>query len=363
MTATPFDVTALPRLTGADLTAVGRATARFGEREHRRELTVSRFGRLSLTFSHVLPAVRPDESDSVWRLRRGADNGWLVLGSTSGLRVVCAILGVPSPAVHRRMGTTERGVLAAAISSVLRGTLDVAFTGARPSDWSGAGLARIDARVEAATFHEPFFLDVPPAWIPAPPPEDLVAQLRSRDVRITLVAELSRTRLSAMEWSRAEPGDAVVFDADAIEESEGRPLTVRIVCGHFAGLAHLDPSDPSGKAVLVSDLSIDDARRSGDAASNNPTEKIVMANETSRSHTDTVLASAPIEVVAELGRVDLRADEVATLRAGAVLTLGPRPQDRIALRVGDRLWATGELVNVDGQLGVRLTALAPGLLR
>jgi type III secretion system YscQ/HrcQ family protein len=359
MAATPFDLAALPRLTGADLTALGRATARFGGREHRRELTVARFGRLSLTFSRVLPAVRPDESDSVWRLRRGTDDGWLIMGSTSGLRVVCAILGVPSPTIHRRMGTTERGVLAAAISSVLRGTTDVAFTGARPSDWRGAGLARIDARVEAATFHELFFLDVPPAWIPAPPLEQLVTQLRGRDVRITVVAELARTRLGAAEWSRAQPGDAVVFDAAAIDESEARPLTVRIACGQFAAPADLDPSDPGGEARLVSDLSIDDDRRPAGAISHNPMERIVMANETSRSVTDTVLASAPVEVVAELGRVALRADEVATLRAGAVLTLGPRPQDRIALRVGERLWATGELVNVDGQLGVRLTALAP----
>ena len=70
-----------------------------------------------------------------------------------------------------------------------------------------------------------------------------------------------------------------------------------------------------------------------------------------------VLASAPIEIVAELGRAVLRADEVMTLGPGSVITFGPLAPALVELRVGDQRWATGELVNVEGQLGVRLLAV------
>jgi flagellar motor switch/type III secretory pathway protein FliN len=74
----------------------------------------------------------------------------------------------------------------------------------------------------------------------------------------------------------------------------------------------------------------------------------------------TMLAAAPIEVVAEIGRIVMRADEVAALRAGSILELGPLNPQTVELRVGGRGWARGELVDVDGKLGVRLTAISPG---
>ena len=70
-----------------------------------------------------------------------------------------------------------------------------------------------------------------------------------------------------------------------------------------------------------------------------------------------LLASAPVEVVAEIGRLPMRGDEVMGLVAGTVVALGERRRDMITLRVGGRAWARGELVNVDDQLGVRITEL------
>ena len=68
-----------------------------------------------------------------------------------------------------------------------------------------------------------------------------------------------------------------------------------------------------------------------------------------------VLASAPVEIVAEIGRVPLRGDEVLGLTNGSVLPLGPRRRDLVTLRVGGRIWARGELVHIEEELGVRIT--------
>jgi flagellar motor switch/type III secretory pathway protein FliN len=70
-----------------------------------------------------------------------------------------------------------------------------------------------------------------------------------------------------------------------------------------------------------------------------------------------VLAEAPVEVVAELGRISLRGDELLGLIRGSVLSIGPRRPEVVTLRVAGRPWATGELVTLDDQLGVRILEL------
>jgi flagellar motor switch protein FliN/FliY len=70
-----------------------------------------------------------------------------------------------------------------------------------------------------------------------------------------------------------------------------------------------------------------------------------------------LLASAPVEIVAEIGRLPMRGDEVMGLVNGTVIALGERRRDMVTLRVGGRPWARGELVNVDDQLAVRITEI------
>ena len=85
-----------------------------------------------------------------------------------------------------------------------------------------------------------------------------------------------------------------------------------------------------------------------------------MSSDNRDADSVTVLAGAPIEVVAQIGHIVLRADEVMALQPGSVLTVGSLRPTTVELLVGDRVWARGELVDVEGQLGVRLTALVAG---
>jgi type III secretion system YscQ/HrcQ family protein len=67
------------------------------------------------------------------------------------------------------------------------------------------------------------------------------------------------------------------------------------------------------------------------------------------------LAHAPVEVVVELARLSLPLARLAGLEAGEVLDLERPLHQPVELRLqGERL-ATGELVNLDGHLAVRLT--------
>ena len=70
-----------------------------------------------------------------------------------------------------------------------------------------------------------------------------------------------------------------------------------------------------------------------------------------------LLGDIPVAVVIELGRVQLSADEVIRLRPGQLLELGRAPTDPVDLVVNGRLLAKGELVEIEGALGVKILNL------
>ena len=71
---------------------------------------------------------------------------------------------------------------------------------------------------------------------------------------------------------------------------------------------------------------------------------------------DAVL-SAPVVVRVELGSVGMTVQEWSELRAGDVIQCGRRVGANAELRVGGAVVARGELVNVEGELGVRIVEL------
>jgi flagellar motor switch/type III secretory pathway protein FliN len=68
----------------------------------------------------------------------------------------------------------------------------------------------------------------------------------------------------------------------------------------------------------------------------------------------TAIGEVPVLVRVEMGEATLTAREWASLSRGDVLTLGRRVGDRVLLRVGGVPVARGELVEVDGEVGVRI---------
>jgi type III secretion system YscQ/HrcQ family protein len=163
-----------------------------------------------------------------------------------------------------------------------------------------------------------------------------------------------------------EPGDAIVFDGEPALPVALNGREVRIRVGQLAGRGELRED---GTVLLLealravvraacpghsdADQMLEEARLDTRNEAERPTER-----EASTQTVDvaTLLADVPVEIVAELGRVCLRGDEIAALAPGAVLRLGRVGSAPVALRVGERLWAEGELVSVDGELGVRVTA-------
>ena len=75
-----------------------------------------------------------------------------------------------------------------------------------------------------------------------------------------------------------------------------------------------------------------------------------MADETIAKMGDT-----PITLHVEIARVEMSLADVAGLAVGEVLRTGRKLSEKVTLRAGERAVARGELIDVDGELGVQIT--------
>jgi flagellar motor switch/type III secretory pathway protein FliN len=79
------------------------------------------------------------------------------------------------------------------------------------------------------------------------------------------------------------------------------------------------------------------------------------------SELEQIVGETPVVVRLELGSVEMSAAEWAALRLGDVIASGRRLEEAVSLRTGGREIARGELVEIEGEIGVRITQV--GLAR
>ncbi len=86
-------------------------------------------------------------------------------------------------------------------------------------------------------------------------------------------------------------------------------------------------------------------------------DETMVTDGDSDASTARVVLDAPLVVRIELGSVSLSASSWAALRKGDVIETGQRIAEPVLLRVGGKVLARGELVSIDGELGVRVLEL------
>jgi len=314
-------------------------------------------------------AIRPDQvafalaGDEVglddmdhFSLEHDGRRGWIGVGHHLSLALVYAALGRPAPAVLRPLARSERGVMGAILLSALDAfgvsqgvELGLGAAAGRPDP--DADRLLIGGSIHTATgLGGRALLVIPVGW--------LAAAARTGPVRVHLEAlaagatiELARTDLPGAAIASAAVGDAVVFDGIASVEADNPwPACLRV--GDFTAPARV-AADGTLSVVGPFSQVEEDAKpmtSQDEKAQRNPVEP-------SSSEIAKVLATAPVEVVAEIGRLTLRGDELAGLMKGGVLSLGSRRTESIQLRVGGQMWAVGELVSLGDELGVRILRL------
>jgi flagellar motor switch/type III secretory pathway protein FliN len=359
----PFELSRCPAVRASDAAATRSALRLLSSLPARWRVELPPFETVTLTVvgperEPRLPEApaRPDPLPTdaiVLAMSRGGDLGRLTLTSSFAARLVDAALGARGAlSSARALGPAERGVLVALLAPAFDFIGWALRLGPAP-ELTGVR-ALLTLQIEGPVGAGALRLDLPASTAST---VGLIDHWRSRGGDLPVVArvEIAATELAAASLVGLAPGDALVFDgrgaagylADADEGSwEGR-----LVIGAHAAPVRIAPT---GLLELAGDFEMTGTpiertvaiAREGPMDVSGPTEKAI-----------SVLAAAPIEVVAELARVTLRGDEVLGLAPGVVLTLPANRRQAIALRVGGEIWAEGELVDVDGELGVRVVRL------
>lgn len=70
-----------------------------------------------------------------------------------------------------------------------------------------------------------------------------------------------------------------------------------------------------------------------------------------------IAADVPLQVVAVMGKKNMALKEIAALKMGGVIELGRPANEVVDLVAGGKLIAKGELVEIEGKLGVRIVKM------
>ena len=174
---------------------------------------------------------------------------------------------------------------------------------------------------------------------------------RLANAQVTLRMEVGRTRIDRADFAAIEERDVVLFENFGPRPPFGGPMVLRLGRGAFAaslggdGLTILEP-------FRLGEWTMDIKNIDAGPPINDET---IHDDGAAQASTDSLLRELPVEVVCELGRVTMTGRELLELRPGAVIPVGRPLAGPVDLTVGGRVVARGELVDVEGEIGVRIT--------
>jgi len=358
LTTAPFDLRSCPPVQATEARATRAVAEKLAALPRSWQAELPPLGSAKLAVAGV---DRPPASAEavVLTIRRGNARGRLSLTQSFAARLVDAALGGRGVfSAARALGPAERGVLVALIAPLLDAigwSADLAP--AFESSGGGSGQAivvTVDSHLGAGVL----WLDLAGKDGAASRATGVASdswRQRASELPVEGRLEIATTLLLWAELVRLAAGDALVFDGVGFDAfAPDTEWMAQLTIGVHAAPLRIDPH---GALVCTGDFQLTEpaeGRKKGVLMEGKerpmdvrgPTEMATAA-----------LAAAPIEIVAELARITLRGEEVLGLVPGVVLTV---PVDRtraVLLRAGSEAWAEGELCNVDGELGVRVTRL------
>jgi flagellar motor switch/type III secretory pathway protein FliN len=178
----------------------------------------------------------------------------------------------------------------------------------------------------------------------------------TRDVALNLL--IGETDLALNELKHLEVGDVVILRKPCGYWSDSRrELRVRLGDGDSLFLEGVvDESGESGMKIIVKNVvGVDQPAESyGGPMENELPGKKIFGDDSE------LIDGLRLTVRVEMSARRVRLDEIAQFREGQILPLGCRASDPVDLVVDGRRIAQGELVEIDGQLGVALKQVALG---
>ena len=299
----------------------------------------------------AMPA-EPAGPSTRWRLRLPAGTGEIIVCVDTRLttRLVNFALNRDT-ALHDPLTNLEPSLLGAASAIAVKIiddaalNLDVEFS-FLPLEIADAQRLQLDATLHIGTTAYPLVLGFVLNWLPERPSAAELSALGPIELSLPLV--IGETRLLREQLARIAPGTALVTGSGLwVDDS---------LVGHAALIAPLADSgkpvqlQPGGKIVLGE----------GSVTLNHDNPNSTQTSDTHSADLTDTLFEAPVVVRVELGTVSLPARQWAQLRPGDIVETSQPLGAEVTLRVAGQALAKGELLNVEGELGVRITKMLVG---
>lgn len=169
--------------------------------------------------------------------------------------------------------------------------------------------------------------------------------------------EIGFVELSAHEVGGLGNGDIILFDQLYPDfGSEGWTGTVKIRFGRSKMRVVAARADGS-KGIMLEIEGIETCHRRGSEYLPLRMEENTMSkveDENWETQAQALLDEVPVLLQVELGRIEMSAAEVARLKKGQLLVLDRSMEDPLLITASGNPIARGELVEVDGQFGIRI---------
>lgn len=178
---------------------------------------------------------------------------------------------------------------------------------------------------------------------------------------VELRAQIGRGELTLADLSGLRAGDVFVVDELSMRPDLGEAgrAMLKVGAGCAGGFeASVELAGGRYQATLTRFAPGPRAELSGGEPKRE--RETPMADEVHNTEGEKLLGDVPLEVVVELARVAISAEQLLELREGSILELGRGPGDSVSLSVNGRVVARGALVEIEGRLGVRIASLSQG---
>ncbi|MGV3623468.1 MAG: type III secretion system cytoplasmic ring protein SctQ, partial [Archangium sp.] len=203
---------------------------------------------------------------------------------------------------------------------------------------------------------------------------------RLRNVKTSVRAEIGRVEIGAADLAQLRERDVVLVDALSCRPDQGEGGTAKLRIG-LGRTGHLDADIvvEDGKFMAkVTGVTIGAPMPPGEGEESAPVEPAAAAGSDDEDESTTpgsirgrddlddaqgaggadLMNDIPLQIAVELGRVSTTAEDVVALKVGHVFDLNRVAGEPLDLSVNGKIVARGELVEIDGNLGVRILSLA-----
>lgn len=209
-----------------------------------------------------------------------------------------------------------------------------------------------------------------------------VHRSRLRNVKTLVRAEIGRVEIGASDLAQLRERDVVLVDALSCRPDQGEGGTAKLRVG-LGRTGHLDaeviveggryvakitgitmgapppPGEPSIDDGVPAEV---EAAGSGDDDDESTTPGSIRGRDDVEDAQGAggadLMNDIPLQIAVELGRVATTAEDVVGLKVGHVFDLNRVAGEPLDLSVNGKIVARGELVEIDGNLGVRILSLA-----